>query len=98
MSSNITSERDAQKTARPSTLRLDLSMEIAETYQELCGRLRAMDSGALIGVEGFCSSGKSTLADRLAVDISAAVIHADEFAAKHETPSIYRLPETLTIS
>jgi hypothetical protein len=45
--------------------------------------------GALIGIEGFCSSGKSTLAKRLGNDIEADVVHTDSYAMKFDEPPPY---------
>jgi hypothetical protein len=58
-------------------------------YQLLIGKLRALGPGSLIGVEGFCSSGKSRLADRLALDMDADVIHTDDYALKFDEPPTY---------
>ena len=48
-----------------------------------------MGPGDVIGVEGFCSSGKSTLADRLGNDLEAEVIHIDSYAIKFDDPPPY---------
>ena len=43
----------------------------------------------MIGIEGFCSSGKSTLADCLGRDVEAEVIHTDSYAVKFDEPPPY---------
>ena len=72
-------------------------MTAAPNYEALCATLRDLPAGSLIGIEGFCSSGKSALADRLSTDIPAQVLHTDKFATKHENPPPYieclRLPD-----
>ena len=43
----------------------------------------------MVGIEGFCSSGKTTLADQLAADLSVKVIHTDTFSDKFDSPPPY---------
>jgi hypothetical protein len=64
-------------------------LDAPATYQAVCEKLRKLGPGALIGIEGFCSSGKSTLADRLGNDIQADVVHTDSFAIKFDDPPPY---------
>jgi len=76
-------------------------METVDTYDELCTRLRSSSPG-LIGIEGFCSSGKSRLAEQLAQDLPAKVVHVDKYCTPRDDPPPYpdgvdlpRLKETL---
>jgi cytidylate kinase len=57
-------------------------MEAAANYGALCTTLRSLTPGSLIAIEGFCSSGKSTLADRLSADIPAQVLHTEKKIAR----------------
>lgn len=64
-------------------------MDTAGNYEELRKLLQRFDSPQLIAIEGFCSSGKSTLADKLAQGIPAEVIHTDEYCTPRENPPPY---------
>ena len=59
------------------------------SYEALCSKLRCLPIQSLVGIEGFCSSGKSRLADQLAKNIPAHVFHTDDFATKHDDPPPY---------
>ncbi len=61
----------------------------APNYQELCTRLRRSDLRQLIAIEGFSSSGKSTLADSLGRDLPAQVIHTDTYCTPRDNPPPY---------
>ena len=56
-------------------------MERIADYEELRKRLHGIGSPALIGIEGFTGSGKSYLADTLAVDLNAVAVHVDAYVA-----------------
>src|SRR4051812_17652442 len=63
-------------------------MIVVGHYAELCSHLRGSAAG-LIGVEGFCSSGKSWLADRLGADLPSSVIHLDSYCTPRDDPPPY---------
>lgn len=63
-------------------------MEIAHTFEELSSKLR-LSLGGLIAVDGFCSSGKTCLAENLGRDLPATVIHVDEYCTPHDDPPTY---------
>jgi hypothetical protein len=63
-------------------------MDAVETYDKLCSRLRSSAVG-VIGIEGFCTSGKSWLADRLGRDLPAAVVHVDDYCTPRDNPPPY---------
>jgi hypothetical protein len=63
-------------------------MEAVENYDALCTRLRSL-AGGLIGIEGFCSSGKSRLADQLGQDLPAKVVHVDNYCTPRDVPPPY---------
>ena len=54
-------------------------MERVTDYGQLRDRLRLVRRPALVAIEGFTGSGKSYLADAIARDLNAAVIHTDEY-------------------
>lgn len=64
-------------------------MDKAGNYEELRKVLQRFNSPQLIAIEGFCSSGKSTLADKLAKGVPAEVIHTDEYCTPRENPPPY---------
>ncbi|MBQ8763469.1 MAG: uridine kinase [Clostridia bacterium] len=49
---------------------------------------------AVIGIDGYCASGKTTLAVQLAQKIGAQVIHMDDFFLPYEMRTEERLSET----
>jgi hypothetical protein len=56
-------------------------MEEITDYNALRPRIRASGVNAVVGIEGFCGSGKSYLADRLGRDlIESVVVHTDDYA------------------
>jgi|GEM_PF-3123696 len=64
-------------------------METPGSYRSLCERLQRCDPTQLIAIEGFCSSGKSTLADDLGRDVPAEVIHTDKYCTPRDNPPPY---------
>lgn len=70
-------------------------METVTSMVELCARLRALAPGTLVGLEGFCSSGKTPLANELGERMQMSVFHTDEFARKFDAPPSY--PECVDI-
>lgn len=56
--------------------------------------LKSKGSGPiLIGIDGRCASGKTTLAEELARTLDCEVIHADDFYLRKEQRTISRLKE-----
>ncbi|MDO4492325.1 MAG: uridine kinase [Clostridia bacterium] len=55
-------------------------------YNELLTAIRAA-SPRIIGLDGRCCSGKTTLATRLAADLGAAVFHLDDYFLRPEQRS-----------
>ena len=64
-------------------------MKAPTPYPAVLETLQALGPGSLIGIEGFCSSGKSRLADCLALDMNADVVHTDDHAIKFDRPPTY---------
>jgi hypothetical protein len=54
-------------------------MQVTEDIEDICARIRALNPGAIIGLEGFQDSGKSTLASQLSERVSVSVLHLDDF-------------------
>ena len=49
---------------------------------------------AVIGIDGFCASGKTTLAEQLAQKFNAQIIHMDDFFLPFDMRTEQRLSET----
>lgn len=64
------------------------SVEEIHAFEELCSHLR-LPSGGLIAIEGFCSSGKTSIAKRLGCELHAMVIHTDEYCTPVRDPLPY---------
>lgn len=47
--------------------------------EQLIKRLKACDTASLIGIDGMCAAGKTTLANLLAKELSCPVVHMDDF-------------------
>lgn len=54
-------------------------MDCMDNYRALHDHLRRLRRPALIGVEGFTGSGKSTISNDLGQDLKAVVIHTDDY-------------------
>ncbi len=52
---------------------------------------RGADTRTLVSIDGPCASGKTTVADRLAGILDAAVIHTDDFYVPHARKTMERL-------
>ncbi|MEZ5447073.1 MAG: hypothetical protein R3F45_15055 [Gammaproteobacteria bacterium] len=68
---------------------LDRSVVTAVTIEEVCGRLMAVRAGAVVALEGFCGSGKTTLAGQVGKRVQMNVFHVDSFARKFDRPPAY---------
>ncbi len=74
-------------------------MHVTPDYRQLVGLLQqaATESKSerfLITIDGPCGSGKSTLADKLGAELSAPVVHMDDFSIPHcqKTPQRLAVP------
>lgn len=65
--------------APPQSTPLGLTMETIADYIALSERFRRLPRPAIVGVEGFTGSGKTRLADALATDVGASVVHLDQY-------------------
>lgn len=63
-------------------------VEVSHTFEMLCSTLRLL-SGGLIAIEGFCSSGKTSLAEKLGHELSATVVHTDAYCTPIGDPLSY---------
>jgi hypothetical protein len=63
-------------------------VEEIHAFEELCSHLR-LPSGGLIAIEGFCSSGKTSIAKRLGRELPAMVVHTDEYCTPVGNPLSY---------
>ena len=70
-------------------------METVASIDELCARLRAVSGATLVGLEGFCDSGKTTFSNQLGERVPMGVFHTDEFTRKFDAPPPY--PECVDI-
>ena len=70
-----------------------ISAEWASCLEALCAICaRLSDTGRqLITIDGPCATGKTTLAERLAAALGAAVIHTDDFVIPHREKTPERL-------
>ncbi len=59
--------------------------------KEIISELSANSSRLIIAIDGNCASGKSTLAEQLAAEISANVVHIDDFYLQPEMRSEERM-------
>lgn len=57
-------------------------------------RMISNKPNAVIGIDGYCASGKTTLAIQLARDFNAQIIHMDDFFLPPEMRTEERLSET----
>jgi len=64
-------------------------VDAAVSIEDVCGRLRTLAPGAIAGLEGFCGSGKTMLADQLGERVPMVVFHMDNFARKFAEPPAY---------
>jgi uridine kinase len=64
-------------------------VETVADYQTLCERVRSLVQPQLVGVEGFTGSGKSRLSNVLASELSAVVIHSDNYVLDGDATELY---------
>src|SRR5262249_33856889 len=64
-------------------------MPATVSIEDLTLRLGTLPAGAIAGLEGFCGSGKTKLADPLSVRVPMSVCHVDSFAKKFDQPPPY---------
>jgi hypothetical protein len=65
-------------------------VETITKYGVVADRLSRLPLPAVVGVEGFTSSGKSHFADLLAKEVSAVVVHTDEYVTEGDVSLPYR--------
>ena len=65
-----------------------------EQLFERIGNLLAERPSALIGIDGQCASGKTTLANEIATRFNAQIIHMDDFFLPFDMRTDERLSET----
>lgn len=80
MPSNRSFDADTQRHCAPgnSDVTSQQIVRVAD-YRVLVEMIRGLAPPALVGIEGFTGSGKSHLADALASDLNAFVVHTDSF-------------------
>ena len=61
-----------------------------ECLREIMRRIREQ-THPLVTIDGPCASGKTTLADRLAEMLPAAVVHTDDYVVPHTLKTAERL-------
>ncbi|MFZ5877073.1 MAG: hypothetical protein ACOYXU_11775 [Nitrospirota bacterium] len=71
-------------------------METITDYPTLCGRFLRLPRPCVVGVEGFTGSGKSHLANALAKDAAASVVHTDQYVTGEDASLSY--PDRLDYS
>jgi len=64
-------------------------MPAKASIEDLSARLGSLPPGAIAGLEGFCGSGKTKLADQLGAQVPMYVCHVDSFAKKFDQPPPY---------
>ncbi len=70
-------------------------MNALRSIDELCARISAAAPETVVGIEGFCGSGKSMLANKLGKRGRMSVVHMDDYATKFDEPPPY--PECVDI-
>jgi hypothetical protein len=70
------------------TMLVKAPVEEIHTFEKLCSMLR-LPSGGLIAIEGFCCSGKTSLAEKLAHELHALLVHTDEYCTPVGDPLSY---------
>lgn len=65
-----------------------------EQLIERIGKLLAENPSAVIGIDGQCASGKTTLAHKIATRFNAQIIHMDDFFLPFDMRTEERLSET----
>ena len=61
--------------------------------KQIIQKLISQNKSAVIGIDGCCASGKTTLSLALAKEFDATVIHMDDFFLPHEMRSAERLSQ-----
>lgn len=64
-------------------------METITEYLTLRNRIDAIDRPSIVAIEGFSRSGKSLLANQLATDLNATVLHTDDVVRSGDKTATY---------